>query len=94
LVVTEAAACGLPIIASSAIGCIGPTDTVQENRNGLVYPCGDVSALQRSIERLMASPELCRQMTLASREIAATQDVSVAAQAIEEAVLGAQSDVK
>jgi len=82
LVVTEAAACGLPIICSDQVGCVGPTDTVREGINALVYPCGDETALSNCIINLINDPELARQMSAASREIAATQDVSVAAEAI------------
>jgi len=87
LTATEAGACGLPIISSSQVGCVGPTDTVQDGRNALVYPCGDVEALRNCIEHLMDSPQALRQMGEASRKIAGTQDITVAARAIEDAVL-------
>ncbi len=87
LAVTEAAACGLPIIASDQVGCIGPTDTVQDGVNALVYPVGDIEALGKCIAKLMDYPEELKKMGEASREIAKTQDISVAAAAIEKAVL-------
>lgn len=86
LVVTEAAACGLPIISSDRVGCVGPTDTVQEGINAVVYPCGDIESLKSSIERLMESPQKRRKMSQASLRIAETQDISVAAAVIEKTV--------
>ncbi|MHB1295978.1 MAG: glycosyltransferase family 4 protein [Anaerolineae bacterium] len=87
LVVTEAAACGLPIIASDAIGCIGSTDTVQQEVNALVYPCGSTVALAKAILTLSDGRSLCEQMGIASLAIAETQSVAAAANAIEAATL-------
>ena len=87
LVVTEAAACGLPIISSDRVGCVGPTDTVQEGINAVVYPCGDIDALKNSIEKLMESPQKRKKMSQYSLQIASTQDISVAAAVIEKTVL-------
>jgi len=90
LAVTEAAACGLPVIVSDRAGCVGPTDTARHGENAIVYPCGDVKALAAAITRLMDDPVEYARMAQRSLEIAETQDVPVAAQAIEQAVLTAR----
>lgn len=87
LVVTEAAACGLPIVSTRNAGCVGPSDTVQEGINGLIYPSGNVEKLKQNILELMNNKTLYEQMSRASSEIAKTQDITVAAKAIESAVL-------
>jgi len=87
LVATEAAALGLPLIVSDQVGCIGKTDVAQPNHNALIYPCGDIDKLSYAIQQLKDSPEKRRIMCENSKVIAETQDISVAASAIENAVL-------
>ena len=87
LVVTEAAVCGLPIIASDAIGCVGPTDTVQEGVNALTYPCADVSGLAKAILTFIDNRALCAQMGAASIRISKTQSTLCAATIIENEVI-------
>jgi glycosyltransferase involved in cell wall biosynthesis len=53
--VIEAAAVGLPAIASRIYGL---TDSVEEGVTGLLHPAGDVAALAALMERLAAQPEL------------------------------------
>jgi glycosyltransferase involved in cell wall biosynthesis len=86
LVVTESAAVGLPIVASSRIGCIGPTDTARPDVNTLVFSYGDVHAMADRIQRLVENAELRRQMSGESRKIAATQDVSATVEAVGKAI--------
>ncbi len=52
LVVNEAMACGLPAVVSDAVGC-GP-DLIEEGRTGMIFPLGDVAALARAIEAVLA----------------------------------------
>jgi len=92
LTATEAAAVDLPIIPCDHAGCAGETDVVQDARNASVYPCGDIGALPAAIEGLMDDPEKSEAYGLASREIADTQDIGVAATAIESAVLELAGD--
>lgn len=87
LVATEAAACGLPLVVSDHVGCIGPTDVVRDGINGIVYKCGEVDQLAGAIEKLYRCPEIARAYGVESRKIAATQDIHVAAKAMEEAVI-------
>jgi glycosyltransferase involved in cell wall biosynthesis len=54
IVVLEANACGVPVIASSGV----PEGAVQHEYNGLRYPFGDIAALARSIIRLLRHDEL------------------------------------
>lgn len=62
-VVIEAAACGLPAIASRIYGL---TDAVEENMTGLLYPPGDIKALQDCLLRLCKNKNLRHKMGLAA----------------------------
>lgn len=54
-VALEAAASGLPAIASRIYGV---TDAVADGETGLLHPPGDVEALAQLMEKLLAQPEL------------------------------------
>ena len=54
-VVIEAAACGIPTIASRIYGL---TDAVEENVTGLLHPPGDAIALQDCMHRLCVDSDL------------------------------------
>ena len=82
LAVSESMACGNAIVASDRVGCVGPTDSARVGENAICYPCGDVSALAACLERLASDQGLLRQMRQRSRELAWTQDVSVARDAV------------
>lgn len=79
LVVSEGAAFGLPVIASDQIGCIGVNDTAQPGVNALIYECGNQEQLSNCLERLYTDRFLYDNMSRASLQIAATQDVTIAA---------------
>jgi glycosyltransferase involved in cell wall biosynthesis len=66
LVVNEAMACGLPIIASDAAGCTA--DLVQDQGNGRVVHRGDVAQLASAMEELGQDPALRERMGNHSRE--------------------------
>jgi glycosyltransferase involved in cell wall biosynthesis len=55
LVLIEAMAAGVPVLATNAPGI---RDVVTDNQNGLLVPVGDAGALARSIERLITDPQL------------------------------------
>jgi glycosyltransferase involved in cell wall biosynthesis len=55
LVLIEAMAAGIPVIASKAPGIV---DVVTDNHTGLLYPTGDVAALAAAIVRLTSTPSL------------------------------------
>jgi glycosyltransferase involved in cell wall biosynthesis len=67
LAVNEAMCTGLPIVASSEIGCV--TDLVHDGINGRRFPVGNLAALTDALRPLLAEPELRRRMGEASREI-------------------------
>jgi glycosyltransferase involved in cell wall biosynthesis len=63
----EAAACGLPLVATDIEGC---RVVVRDGVNGFLVPVRDPYALADAIETLIRKPELRRQMGIASRKIA------------------------
>ena len=60
LVVNEAMACGLPILASQVAGCV--PDLVQDGWNGFVVRPRDVEGLMRAMKTLCADAESQQQM--------------------------------
>jgi glycosyltransferase involved in cell wall biosynthesis len=66
LVVNEAMACGLPIIASEAAGCVA--DLVENGWNGRVVSVGDVRQLARVMDELACDAELRSLMGKRSKE--------------------------
>ena len=61
----------------------GQTDTIVDEVNGLYVPPGDVPALRRAIERLLADPELAGRLGAAGREWVRTRaDIGVYAAAL------------
>jgi glycosyltransferase involved in cell wall biosynthesis len=60
LVVNEAMACGLPIIASEVAGCV--PDLVKNGENGFIVPPGDVEELVRAMRTLLSNPTITREM--------------------------------
>lgn len=66
-VLQEAAATGLPLVATDIAGC---RTAVQHGRNGLLVPVGDTTALADAIGRLASDAELRQGYGSRSREIA------------------------
>jgi len=66
-VLAEAAAAGLPIVATP-IGAV--PEVVQDGRNGLLVPVGTPSELRLALRRLAESPELRSHMGRESRALA------------------------
>lgn len=64
IVVLEAMASGLPIVATA---CIGPTETVAHEREGLLVPVGAVTELARALARVAGDPTLRRRLSDAAR---------------------------
>lgn len=64
LVVNEAMACGLPIIASEVAGCV--PDLVENAENGFVVPPGNVEELVRAMRTLLSNPVAAREMGASS----------------------------
>ncbi len=77
MVLTEAMACGLPVIASD---CIGPRHVVDHGVNGLLIPQNDVAALGDAIARLAADAGRRADLGCAGRKKALEEyDVKVVA---------------
>ena len=68
VVVNEALAAGMPIIATSAVGA--GADLIEPGRNGFVVAPGDVDALTAAMKRFVAEPTLVHRLGTRSREIA------------------------
>ena len=66
----EAAAMGIPIVATDIRGC---RQVVDDGRTGLLVPTRDPGALAEAIERLVAEPELRAQMGVAAHDKAVAQ---------------------
>jgi 1,2-diacylglycerol 3-alpha-glucosyltransferase len=92
LVVNEAMACGLPVIVSSAAGCVA--DLVKENWNGLEVPPGDIPALAAAIEHLLADRGECARMGSNSLEHISNYSLAVSSSGIAAATaaIGATGD--
>jgi len=63
----EAAACGLPAVASRTGGIV---DVVEDGRSGLLVTPGDVAALSVALHRLVTDAPRAREMGRAARETA------------------------
>jgi glycosyltransferase involved in cell wall biosynthesis len=68
-VIIEAAACGVPAVASRIYGI---TDAVDEGKTGLLFPAGDIEALSATLLKLIDDPALRRQMGRQASERAFT----------------------
>jgi len=69
-VLTEAAACGLPIITTDMPGC---REIVRQDVNGILVPAHDSNALAEALERLILDEDLRRRMGDQSRKIAVSE---------------------
>lgn len=67
----EAMSTGLPVVAADALAL---PHLVYPDRNGYLYPPGDVAALTRCLLAVLEVPERSAAMGAASREIAQTHD--------------------
>jgi glycosyltransferase involved in cell wall biosynthesis len=68
VVVNEAAASGLPLVLSAAVGAAH--DLLCDRENGFLVPADDVASAAEAIRRLAAEPELRQNFGMRSREIA------------------------
>lgn len=84
LVVSEAMACGLPVIATTASGEIA--GRVAEGVNGFLVPPADSDALLERMSRLARDPELRARMGAASTERVAGQTPDLWAASFEQAI--------
>jgi glycosyltransferase involved in cell wall biosynthesis len=70
LVVTEAMAAGLPVVASRVGGI---PDVVDEGRTGYTFEAGDVDAMTEGVRQIVASKDRIQQMGRDARAYAETQ---------------------
>ena len=64
LVLLQAMASGLPVIASDATGA---ADIITDGVDGLIVPAGDVAALEMRLSELIANPDRRRELGAAAR---------------------------
>ena len=69
LVVNEAVACGLPVIATNVAGCVA--DMVRDGENGYVVPVADPKNLCHAMRRLLDAPEMRERMSHVSFQMSA-----------------------
>ncbi len=65
-VVMQANAMNLPAIVSDINGC---NEIVQNDRNGIIIPVKDATALQEQMHRLYSAPELRKELSAQSRNL-------------------------
>jgi len=65
IVLLEAMACGIPVIASD---CVGPKTVVEHERTGILIPQNDEAALKAAISLLAGSPDLRERLGRAGRK--------------------------
>lgn len=70
MVMIEAMACGLPVVAFD-FKC-GPKDIISDGENGLIIPNGDIKALAEGMMRLMENNDIRKSMSLNARKIVDT----------------------
>ena len=70
LVLVEAMACGVPVVASEAVGIV---DLIRDGHTGLLVPIGDSEALSSRLLRLLANQDLAQRLRLAGRELVHTE---------------------
>jgi glycosyltransferase involved in cell wall biosynthesis len=62
--VLEAAACGVPVIASC---CTGSRDAVVPGVTGFLVPAGDPGAISHAVLGLFQAPDRCKRISSAAR---------------------------
>jgi glycosyltransferase involved in cell wall biosynthesis len=67
LVVNEAMAAGLPVIATDRVGCVD--DLVHEGRNGYIVPSANPNRLAEVMRTFIQQPEIAASMGLTSRRM-------------------------
>ena len=86
-VLLEAAAAGLPVIASPDAGAT--QELIEHERNGLVADPGDIDAMARALVRLAGDPALCERLGRAAHKATLERTPSRSAPGFVEAVRAA-----
>jgi glycosyltransferase involved in cell wall biosynthesis len=72
-VIIEALACKAPVIATNCE--TGPSEIIENGKNGLLVPVEDVESLKMAMEKLFYDRELCKKMKANTRKSIARFDV-------------------
>lgn len=67
--ISEAIIMGCPVILSDRCGSYGPTDDVQEGKNGFVYPFGNITRLAEKIKLLVNDNQQRKDFSYYSHEL-------------------------
>ena len=84
LVVNEAMACGLPIVASDAAGCV--PDLVHQGKNGFRFRPRDIDGLAHAMRTICDQPDLAARMGTTSFEMIQSYTPEICAAGLMEAV--------
>lgn len=90
IVVLEANACGVPVVASSGV----PESSVKEGFNGLRYPLNDRASLVERTIRLLTDDDLFSRLSENATEFAQGFKWEIAGKKFEEVVLGAVMETR
>lgn len=66
IVVIEALACGLPVVATD---CVGPAEIIDDGETGYIVDQHDVDKLRNRLERIVNDPKQQAQMSKRAREV-------------------------
>lgn len=91
LVVNEAMACGLPVVASDVAGCV--PDLVLDSITGVLVPSHAPARLSEAIHRLMASPEETDRMGVHAAQKIGDYSPQACASGMVDAVLASGGEV-
>jgi glycosyltransferase involved in cell wall biosynthesis len=86
LVTNEASCIGLPLVLSSRVGAVGPTDSARPGENAEVFKVGDADALAQCVEALVRAPDRRDAMASRSREIFEELDMRRSVQGARDAL--------
>ncbi|MCS7071668.1 MAG: glycosyltransferase family 4 protein, partial [Anaerolinea sp.] len=86
LVLNEALACGLPVVASSAAGAVD--DLVADGENGFIHSPGDWRAMAEAFTKLLSAPDLRVRMSMRSKQIITDYTPEKCAEGFYRAIMG------
>lgn len=84
LAINEAMCLSRPVIVSSHVGCA--QDLIYPQRNGLVFPAGDVSALAASLQAAFSNRQRLQQWGEESQKIVSQYSYTQASQGLKQAL--------
>ena len=84
LAINEAMCLGIPVIASTHVGCT--QDLIHPHENGLIFPAGDVPALTRSLQEAFSDRQRLQRWGENSRNIISQYSYNQATQGLNKAL--------